>query len=161
MPPVLLQSLYFDLFSVGVEATIQQIVNITQEMNSFTPQHLGFSNLTYRLSKTPGKTLITISASHLMEPNPEMRIRLSNGEHEIAANLNHGQPFRHGFNKNLTFSDEITSNVFVIAPMGGAITPDLTMKIELSTINGADICIVGILHKVSQKNFKNIPRVGE
>jgi hypothetical protein len=45
--------------------------------------------------------------------------------------------------------------------MGGAITPDLTMKIELSTINGADICIVGILHKVSQKNFKNIPRVGE
>lgn len=47
MPPVLRQNLYVDIYSVGIEAGIVQIVNVVQGNSSFTPQHEGFSNLTW------------------------------------------------------------------------------------------------------------------
>lgn len=47
MPPLLLQSLYVDMFAHGGEAAIVQIVNLVQGNSTFTPQHVGFSNLSY------------------------------------------------------------------------------------------------------------------
>ena len=42
MPPILLQNLYIDMYSHGIEAAIVQIVNIIQGNNTFTPSTSGF-----------------------------------------------------------------------------------------------------------------------
>jgi hypothetical protein len=47
MPALLMQSLYIDMHTIGLEAALAQIVSVTQGNVSFTPQHQGFSNLTY------------------------------------------------------------------------------------------------------------------
>ena len=39
MPPVLMQTLFIDMHTVGLEAAIAQIVSVTQGNASFTPQH--------------------------------------------------------------------------------------------------------------------------
>ncbi len=71
MPPVLMQTLFIDMHTVGLEAAIAQIVSVTQGNASFTPQHQGFSNLTYtQIVDGNGSIEVTIQASHLMEPNP-------------------------------------------------------------------------------------------
>ena len=49
MPPVLMQTLYIDMHTIGLEAAIAQIVSVAQGNASFTPQHDGFSNLTYSI----------------------------------------------------------------------------------------------------------------
>ncbi|NKB29770.1 MAG: TIR domain-containing protein [Rhodobacteraceae bacterium] len=45
IPPIMSQNLYVDLFSHGLEVAISQVVNVAQGNSTFTPQHLGFSNL--------------------------------------------------------------------------------------------------------------------
>lgn len=54
MPEVLRQSLYIDVYSVGIDSGIHQIVNIVQGNSSYTPQHVGFSNLTYKIGHLIG-----------------------------------------------------------------------------------------------------------
>lgn len=47
LPAVLKQTLFIDMHMIGLQAAIAQIVSVTQGNASFTPQHQGFSNLSY------------------------------------------------------------------------------------------------------------------
>jgi hypothetical protein len=101
MPEVLRQSLYIDVYSVGVDIGINQIVNVVQGNSSFTPQHEGFSNLTCIAEQVPDGTIsMTIEASHLMEPNPNFVILLDNAEDEVKFELNGGGVMLSGFYVN-------------------------------------------------------------
>lgn len=158
MPPVLLQNVYIDMFAHGVEAAIVQIVNVIQGNNSFTPQHMGFSNLSYRFEGDPSREiLITISASHLMEPNPQFLIMLNNGQDEVTFELNGGLPYVGGFNENLQLSNGAVANAQAIGPMGGAITPQMPMKIKVTATKAKPIQFKGILHRISYDNYGLIP----
>ena len=101
MPAVLKQTLFIDMHTVGLEAAIAQIVGVTQGNASFTPQHLGFSNLSYTQTSTADRWLeITIKASHLMEPNPNFALVVDNLETDIEWALSNSQPFIGGYNKD-------------------------------------------------------------
>jgi hypothetical protein len=158
MPPVLLQNLYIDLFSNGIEATIVQIMNVIQGNSTFTPQHMGFSNLSYKISGDPSKSLeIIIAASHLMEPNPEFLVLISNPEGEVKIELNGGQPHRGGFNKDVRLDSGLVVNAIAIAPLGGAITPQLPMKLMLTTTGPKPIGLQGIFHRKTSDKYEAIP----
>jgi hypothetical protein len=84
MPAVLKQTLFIDMHTVGLEAAIAQIVSVTQGNASFTPQHEGFSNLSYtKVMAADGTIDITIKASHLMEPNPNFSLVVTNAEADL------------------------------------------------------------------------------
>jgi hypothetical protein len=160
MPAVLLQTLYIDMFSVGIEATIVQIVSVIQGNATYTPQHLGFSNLTYRTSGDPGKSIeITISASHLMEPNPDFAILVTNAASEVVAELANGQPTKGGFNPNVTLDDGRVFNAIAIAPLGGAITPQRSLILKLTALGSTPIGFVDLLHLNSSNRYEAIPRL--
>ncbi|WP_421387253.1 toll/interleukin-1 receptor domain-containing protein [Agrobacterium tumefaciens] len=158
MPPVLLQNVYIDMFSNGIEAAIVQIVNVVQGNNTFTPQHAGFSNLTYGYSGDPSVGIdIVISASHLMEPNLTFLIALTNGDGEVKLDLNEGQPHRGGFTKNAFKVDGKDLNAIAVAPLGGAITPKIAMRLKLTPTSGKPIGFAGLLHQVSDTEWKQLP----
>ncbi|RWD72797.1 toll/interleukin-1 receptor domain-containing protein [Mesorhizobium sp.] len=158
MPPVLLQNVYIDMFANGIEAAIVQIVNVIQGNNTFTPQHMGFSNLTYSSSGDPSVAVdVVISASHLMEPNPSFLVFVDNEEGEAKIELNGGMPFRGGFNKGITLDNGVVLNAFVIAPLGGAITPKMPMKLKLTPQQGKPVAFRGIFHQASYEEWKSIP----
>lgn len=157
MPEVLRQTVYIDMYGVGLETAIAQIVNLVQGNSSFTPQHEGFSNLTQMVHVQPdGAVLVTIEASHLMEPNPQFVVLLDNREEEIAdIELNGGanklskwydKPFDHQLH-----------NGFSIAPLGGAITPERPMKVLIKPKTPeAKIVVTGIVHGWSAP-FRAVP----
>ncbi|KUM26032.1 hypothetical protein AU467_03215 [Mesorhizobium loti] len=158
MPPVLLQNVYIDMFANGIEAAIVQIVNVIQGNNTFTPQHMGFSNLTYSFSGDPSVAVdIVISASHLMEPNPSFLVFIDNEEGEAKIEVNGGVPFRGGFNKGITLDNGVVLNAFAIAPLGGAITPKMPMKLKLAPQQGKPVAFRGIFHQASYEEWKAIP----
>lgn len=158
MPPVLLQNVYIDMFANGIEAAIVQIVNVIQGNNTFTPQHMGFSNLTYKFEGDPSKEIrITISASHLMEPNPQFIVMLDNEQDEVGFDLNGGQPHVGGFNKGIQLTNGAIVNAQAIAPMGGAITPKMPMKIKLTAMKAKPIVFRGVLHRDSYDNYGPLP----
>lgn len=158
MPEVLKQNLYIDLYSVGIEVGLNQIVNVVQGNSSFTPSHEGFSNLTWKFLKA-GKEEITIQiqASHLMELNPNFVIMLANDEPDVRFELNGGQPMLNGFYKRPF--PAIEANGFSIAPMGGAITPDRPLVLKLKQANKQAIAIQGVVHGWTDP-FRIIPCVG-
>lgn len=156
MPDVLRQNLYIDVYSVGLDVGINQIVNVVQGNSSFTPKHLGFSNLTCSAtSKTDGSITIVVNASHLMEPNPNFIVMMNNLQNEVAVGLDGDGPCLSGY-YDKPF-DNIEGNGFTIAPMGGAITPERPFRINLKQ-NSPDkpINLLQIIHGWSAP-FRNVP----
>lgn len=159
MPAVLKQTLFIDMHTVGLEAAIAQIVSVTQGHASFTPQHQGFSNLTYSTSiEADGSIEMTVRASHLMEPNPHFLLIVPNEEAEIAWELVNKQPFTGGFNKGVVTSvDGSQRNGISMRPMGGALTPNHPVRIRLKKKGEAVIALLGVLHQMAENEWVPIP----
>lgn len=158
MPPILLQSLYIDLFAHGIEAAIVQITNVIQGNTTFTPMHLGFSNLTANVSGNPQTRLdIVVAASHLMEPNPDFLVLVQNNENEIRLELNGGQPHRGGFNKDVRLDNGRLVNAIAVAPLGGAITPAIPIKIAVIATGVQSIQFLGLMHRTGADQYSSIP----
>lgn len=154
MPVVLSQNLYVDMYTQGIEVTIQQIVNLVQGNGSFTPQHGGFSNLTWRCHPTtdkPGLEVI-VAASHLFDPVSDVLLLTDNTEED--AILDATTPFIGGFQASITLSNGVTTNAFRYAPMtGGGISPKNPLRIRLFQRGSKPLLIRGVLHKEGDAYF--------
>lgn len=158
MPPILRQTLFIDMHTIGLEAALSQIVSITQGNASFTPQHQGFSNLTYTKETTDdGSIGITIKASHLMEPNPNFLILLKNTKAEVSWEIKNASGFFGGFNENIRLNDGTICNGITMRPMNISLAPGYPIKIQLDKKTETDIGIIGVLHQRSEDNWLTIP----
>ena len=81
----------------------------------------------------------------------------NNGEGEIAIDLNGGQPHKGGFNEGLTMPNGEVVNGIAVAPLGGAITPKMPMKLKLTPQAGKAIVFRGIFHQVAHDEWRAIP----
>ena len=162
MPALLTQTLYIDMFSIGLEAAIAQIVSVTQGNASFTPQHQGFSNLTFTVvNEANGTMLLTIQASHLMEPNPSFLFATSNSEDEISCSLVNGQPHSGGFGKDMmNHRNGDTANVILFRTMGGAITPNHPLRLKLARTKDAPLVLLGVFHEAAENKWAPVPLAG-
>jgi hypothetical protein len=158
MPAILMQNLWIDLHTQGVEAAIMQIVNVIQGNNTFTPQNLGFSNLTYRVMPDSEKSIIIeVAASHLMEPSTMIAIITPNTDDDITCELQDGSPHIGGFNPKAFSRDNLQFNAFAISRMSGAITPKLPMQIRITAKTTAKIFIEGVMHRVGTSEWAQLP----
>jgi hypothetical protein len=159
MPPVLKQTLYIDMHTVGLEAAIAQIVSVTQGHASFTPQHEGFSNLSYsRDDAADGAVNIVIKASHLMEPNPNFALIVSNPEAELGWEMVNGQPYVGGYNKDaFTKTGGGTAHAIVMRPMAGALTPDHPLRLKITRKSAAPVDLLAIFHQKTETQWVPVP----
>jgi hypothetical protein len=159
MPALLTQTLYIDMFTIGLEAAIAQIVSVAQGSASFTPQHQGFSNLTFSAEPgADGSIAVTIRASHLMEPNPSFILLTKNSEEQISWSHAGNEAFFGGFNKNVL----ITSNgehihAISFKTMGGAITPRHPLRINLGKKTEASLTLLEVRHQAGENVWEPIP----
>lgn len=159
MPAVLKQTLYIDMHTIGLEAAIAQIVSVTQGSASFTPQHLGFSNLTYTwIVGADGAVDITIRASHLLEPNPHFLIGVSNSEQEVGWELAGSSPSMNGFNKDvINLARGGKANGVSLRPLGASLTPDHPVRIRLTKRQSVDLRFECVLHEKAEKQWVEVP----
>lgn len=159
MPPILMQTLYIDMHTVGLESAIAQIVSVTQGNASFTPQHQGFSNLTYAVTASAdGSIDITIRASHLLEPNPNFLLLVSNAENEIGWEAPGAPGFTGGFNANIKLDNGTIYNGIVMRPMNATLTPAYPVRLRLTKRADIEIDFRSVLHQVSENEWRPIPR---
>lgn len=160
MPPLLLQNLYIDMFSNGVEAATRQIVNLVQGNASFTRLHAEFSNLTWTVSGDPAsKLLIKVSASHVMEPKASFQFIFKNDFNEIGLWID-GAPAVKSWPDAMGDLKNIGPRLFKkCAPADGAvITPKFPMVFRATALKGAVISLETVLHEISPGTFKTIPQ---
>jgi len=159
MPPVLMQTLYIDMHTIGIEAAIAQIVSVTQGNASFTPQHQGFSNLTYTfVNIDDGSIDIVIRASHLMEPNPNFMLLVRNSEDEISWSAPGAPGFIGGFNKDLKVANGTVCNGVVMRPLNATLTPAYPVRLKLTKTKLAEIDFLTVLHQVGETRWNPVPR---
>lgn len=159
MPPVLKQTLFIDMHTVGLEAAIAQIVSVTQGHASFTPQHRGFSNLSFvQTMNADGSIEVTVQASHLMEPNPSFVFVTKNAEMEIGWEFRNKQAFFGGFNKD-AFTDASGSKAhgILMRPLGGALTPNHPVRVVFSKKGGTPINVIAVFHESAENNWVSVP----
>lgn len=158
MPAVLMQTLYIDMHTVGLEASIAQIVSITQGDASFTPQHLGFSNLTFTAVPGDNGALdIVVRASHLMEPNVKFVALVNNTENEVGWETP-GVPMNvSGFNAGVTLSDGMVTNGVFLQPSGATLTPAHPVRLKLIRKTESPIAFHGLLHERGENNWVPVP----
>ena len=159
MPPVLKQTLFIDMHTIGLEAAIAQIVSVTQGNASFTPQHQGFSNLTFsRESNADGAIEIAVKASHLMEPNPSFVFVTSNQETEIGWATKNNDMFFGGYNKDaLGLRGGGTAHGILMRPMGKTLTPQHPMRFLFTKKGATPIRILDVLHEKSENQWVPVP----
>lgn len=159
MPAVLRQTLFIDMHTVGLEVAIAQIVAVTQGSASFTPQHQGFSNLSYvQTNGGDGSVEIVIRASHLMEPNPNFAFVTMNNDGEIKRTLGNEQPHVGGFNKDaVTLPTGQLVNAIAMRPLGGALTPAHPIRVKFEKTGSTSIAILGVFHQKSEAEWVPVP----
>lgn len=159
MPSLLKQTLFIDMHTVGLEAAIAQIVSVTQGNASFTPQHQGFSNLSFTQTKVDETQIeIAVKASHLMEPNASFVFVTTNAEQDIHWEMSNGQPFVGGFNKDVFTSPNGNANGILIRPMTSTLTPTHPLRVKFSKKGTVDIDIAAVFHEKSENQWVEIPR---
>lgn len=158
MPAVLIQTLYIDMHTIGLEAAIAQIVSTTQGDASFTPQHLGFSNLTCMTSLNPdGSIDIVVRASHLMEPNVKFVALVDNPEPEIGWETPGVSMNVSGYNANIPLRDGTVTNGVLLQPSGVALTPSHPVRLKLIQKKDASIRFRGLVHERGENNWVLVP----
>lgn len=157
MPALLTQTLYIDMFTHGVDTATQQIIGVVQGTKGFEPAFSKFSNLTWIAEGDAKKEIVvSISASHLMEPNPYFLVLLDNNDKQASVKLANGSLSVGGYNEGLVISGQ-KLNGWSIAPLGGAITPKHPLQLKISPKGGATIDLRGIMHKSSGDEYTSIP----
>ena len=68
MPPILLQTLYIDLFGQGLEVALRQVLDVVSGKNTFAPGPQQFSNLRAYTYREKDKTIVECHAEFYMEP---------------------------------------------------------------------------------------------
>jgi hypothetical protein len=159
MPPVMMQNVWIDLYAQGIEVALQQIVSVVQGMNTFTPQHQAFSNITYFTEqKSTREILLHVKASHLMEPNSLFLVASGNTESELSVGLAGGM-FRSGFNADVIKAQDGSGrlNGFGVGLISGALTPQHPVTIELKQTGVKPIHFGGLFHERAQGSWHPVP----
>ena len=159
MPAVLRQTLFIDMHTIGFEAALSQIVNVTQENTSFTPQHQDFSNLTYSILKLEdGSIEITIKASHVSEPNPNFSFPVINEKDEISWWIK-GQPATQGafIKDEFQLNEGGLANAITMRPITGILAPNYPLTFHFKKRGDKNINLIDVLHDQGQNIWTKVP----
>lgn len=88
MPALLLQTLYIDLFSNGLDTSLRQMIELIKGDNTFHPQFAQVKNLSAKyITRTDRDIIIELSTNYFMEPVPHFVFATPNKQDEISYNI--------------------------------------------------------------------------
>jgi hypothetical protein len=158
MPSILSQSLYIDLYSNGLDASVGQMVNVIQGNSTFSANTNTFSNLSFKIvSQTETKIMIKIFASHYLEPISSFLILVKNNENELNFSLPIEGMYNGGFTKDVKLNNGNIVNAEAMKASRG-ITPTMPLTIEINKEKAIEFKFVDILHQTSEEKYSPIPQ---
>lgn len=155
MPAILMQTLYLDMYTNGIEVVLKQIVDVISGTNTFEPQYNNFSNVEASI-ETSDSIKVIIQAKYFMEPTSMYLICTKNAEDELSFQVQSDSVTESGFNKNIKLTNGETYNgIFV--HVFRATTPLNPVIVNLTPKNGADIQVEVVMKGENNHDFHSIP----
>lgn len=159
-PPALLkQTRYIDMHSIGLEAAIREIVDIARGGAEYVPQHQRFSNLTHKkIVLADGSIEITISASHMLEPNPNFAFVFMNDESEVSWWIKDSPAIiSHFWEGAFTTVQGALANAVVMKSPFDSLTPSNPHTFQLMKKGAGDLEVIAVLHDQGGNQWRNVP----
>ena len=157
MPPIMAQSLYVDLFTVGLDAALAQIADVVRGHNTYRAPSQSFSNLVFSVSGSDKELVVEIKAKHFLEPIGSVLVLIENEVHEFEAKPINEDPYKGGFNADVRLNTGATTNGFLVTVFRG-ITPLMPLRVQLIAKDGYAIRFRGILHQKSHDHWEAVPQ---
>lgn len=154
-PPILMQTLYIDLFSQGLEVAIRQMIDVIDGKNTFREQ-ANFKNLHCFLEGTQNELTIEIRAIGHMEPISRFVLLIKNNDNELTFTVPGESMFTNGFNPNVKLDNGNIFNGQLIG-VNRATTPTIPTKILVKTSSRTEIKLFGILHQTGFDRWEPLP----
>lgn len=157
MPALLLQTLYIDLFSNGVEVSLRQMIDLINGDNTFHPKFTRIKNISVKyLMRTDRVVIIELSANYFMEPVPHFAFATLNNQDEISYNIKNVSFMRFGFNKSsIPMTVGIRVNGIRI-DFPDPLVPGFPQQVEFKALKEKPIAILSVLHEEKQYLWKAI-----
>ena len=133
MPALLKQTCFIDMHAVGLDAGIRQIVDVAQGGGSFVPKYEDFSNLNHQVVVLDDGSLeVKVSASHMLEPNPNFAFVMMNEESEIKWWIKDHPGINGGFAKEMFPTNEgPRANAVIMRPIVGSLYPGASFDVSV------------------------------
>lgn len=156
MPPIMKQSLYIDLYTVGVDAAVAQIADVVNGVSNFKGPNQPFSNLVFATTGSSTEIVVTVKAKHYLEPIGSVLVLIENDEAEFTAKPIDEDPYKGGFNPSIQLNTGKTVNGFLVTVFRG-ITPSMPLRIQLTSTAGKPLAFHGVLHQKAHDRWEGIP----
>ncbi|MCG7654364.1 toll/interleukin-1 receptor domain-containing protein [Alteromonas sp. Cnat2-8] len=158
MPPILMQSLYIDLYGQGLEVALRQVVDVTSGRNTFQKGPQEFSNMRAYAYQKEGKTYVECHAEFYLEPISSFLILTHNSESEIQFNCLSSSMTYGGFNPNIKLNDGREYNAQAVRIERNT-APGFPFVMEISPQNGSEVKLAGVMHEKKQGEYRMLPLV--
>lgn len=156
MPPLLLQTLYIDLYTNGPEVALRQMVDVIQGKSTFRQNDEGFQNIRGYVTRIDGGVKIQFCAEVYMEPHSRYAILVENDENEITWKAENESMTIGGFNKDVLLNDGRKVNVIAIGRYS-ATTPNFPFTVEVTASGAAQVKLIGLMRATSNEEYKGVP----
>ncbi|KPN17405.1 hypothetical protein AO715_04975 [Xanthomonas sp. Mitacek01] len=158
MPPILLQSLYIDLFGQGLEVALRQIVDVSQGRNTFSPGPQEFSNLRAYTYQEGAATVVECHAEHYLEPISHFLFLLHNKGDEVRVEYKSGSMCNMGFHEGIQLNNGETFNAQFVGVDRGTV-PGFPFIVHIMPNADSEVKFAGVLHEKAMGQFSGIPVV--
>jgi len=156
MPPILTETLYIDLYRIGVESAIRQVIDVIEGGNTFRASAKRFSNLHAYVFEVDGTAHIEIRAERFMEPISSFMIVSNGDKDDISLNFQSGTTSEHSYKSNIKLTDGRMLNGHTIKT-DRATSPGFPFRMSISNPQRDDIDIAHIMHERTEGSYVEIP----
>jgi hypothetical protein len=157
MPPVLLQTLYIDVFGQGLETGVRQMVDVASGNNTYAsaPQQ-SFENIRAYAAETPGKLTLEFRAEAYMEPHSRYLVLIDNAQNEVTFGAVGESMFESGFHEGVELGTGVRANAILLARQR-ATSPGFPFVVEVTTQDGSPVKFRGAMRQSSRDQFRGVP----
>jgi hypothetical protein len=157
MPALLLQTLYIDLFGVGLGAAIRQTVDVVSGKNTYSPENTSFSNLHAKIRIDGARWLVTVEATQFMEPISSFGVFFTNDLTEFTFDLPGEGAYKSGGPAPMTLSNGTQGHCKVLG-LDRATTPGHPVVIAFTRPDHIAVSLpVIVMHQYAAGQFKALP----
>ena len=156
MPTLLCQSLYIDLYSMGLEVTVRQIVDVIDGRNTYREPRQSFSNLLAIKYREGNKVVVECRAQHYLEPISHFAFCTKSPLNNIKYNVRGELMVATNMMENAKLNNGYTTNIHFLGVEHGT-TPEMPFVVEFESANGDTFDIEAVLHKINHKEYRPIP----
>lgn len=158
MPAILMQSLYIDLYSIGLEKAIIQIIDTAKGNNTFRPKFETTKNLVVHLTPSIGKHIdIKIEARHFPIQNTKFVFLSQASRGDVSYDSKHLLYREFGYMENFLTMESplIRLNAFML-DFQKSLEPGFPLYAQFNSNTGGNVSIMFVYHEKREGEWERV-----